>query len=299
MNMIERISYIAMSDLDLKKAIHHNPRLLLELQLNCPSSEFLPRLIKVAMELDCNNLPKIRAPGHSNIIIEALRVIFHSERDIARLLIDDLPSKAIDQNAIDFVLKHDTTFNVSRVPIKLLTMDNVLAMVKVDITQIGYIPCEVFTAELSLEVFKIDAGAYCCISPDVSTESIVLACTTPAHLALLSDEHFNAFYEKWRKDEHALEASFSCPASVGMTVSQYQKFRGLANVSAAQKATRMGALRLMKQAMLDIGVKDCWHCANTPKMVDAVKEVFGEELLSVEGLPSHLKRGFLSDSLGM
>jgi len=299
MNMIERISYIAMSEIELKKAIHQNSRLLMELQINCPSSDFLSRLFSIALAFDIDNLPKIITPGYSDIIIESLRLYYHSERDIATILISDLSSKAIDQNAIDFVVRNEKSFNVSRIPIKLLSIDNVLAMVKADNAQIGYIPCEVFTPEMSLEVFKIDAGAYCCVSPEVSTESIVLACTTPAHLALLDDEHFNAFYEKWRKDEHTLEAAFSCPASVGMTVSQYQKFRGLANVTAAQKATRMGALRLMKQAMLDIGVKDCWHCANTPNLVDAVKEVFGEALLSVEGLPSNLKREFLSDSLGM
>jgi hypothetical protein len=55
----------------------------------------------------------------------------------------------------------------------------------------------------------------------------------------------------------------------------------------------------MKQAMLDIGVKDCWYCANNHRLVEAVKEVFGEELFKIDGLPPHIKREMLSDSLGM
>jgi hypothetical protein len=299
MNIIERISYIAMSEYELKQAIYNNPRLLRTLQKDCPSLEFIPRLIKAALEVNVDNLRNVITTGHSKIIIESLRVFYHAERDIATILQSDISSKAIDQSILDFVFKFGKTINADRVPLDLLTLSNVMKMVEIDSSQVGYIPDEVFTPEMSLAIFKVDAGAYCCLSNEVSTEDVVAACTTPGHVALLNDEHFLAFYERWKKDDNILGEGFACPSSVGMTVYQYAKLKQLPNTTAAQKATRIGVLRLMKKAMLDIGVKDCWHCANTNRLVEAVKEVFGEALLQVEGLPPHIKREMLSDSLGM
>lgn len=299
MNMIERISYIAMTEPELKQAIFNNPRLLRTLQRDCPSPDFIPRLIKAALEVNIGNLPNVITPGQSEIIIEAHRFYYYSEPDIATILVSDISTKAIDQSIMDFVFKFEKTIRADRVPHELLTLSNVIKMVEIDSSQVGYIPDEVFTPEMSLAVFRIDAGAYCCLSNEVSTEDVVSACTTPSHVALLNDEHFNAFYRGWAQNNNSIGENFSCPSSVGMTVYQYHKLKQLPNTTASQKSTRIGAMRLMKQAMLDIGVKDCWHCANTHHLVEAVKEVFGEQLLQVEGLPTHVKRDFLSDSLGM
>lgn len=299
MNMLEYLAYIEMPDKELKEKIAQNPLLIRALQRNCPAPEFIPRLIRSALEISVDHLRHIVTPGHSKVIIDFLLGLYESPRSIANALIKELPARAVDQAMFDYVIRLEKTFSLKDVPPELLTTPNILSAVMIDANQISYIPDEVFTPELSLEVFKVVPSAYCCLSPLVSTEDVVLACTNYYHLSHLNNDHFEAFYERWRYTSDMLKYGWNRPTSANITLRTLYAAYKLPSHTSQDKAMRQGSIRLMKRSLLDDGVEKVWPVADSSSLQELVKDLFGKDILKIRNVPIRMKRDFLSDDLGM
>ena len=299
MNTSEMLAYIELPDNELQKVFSRNPLLIRALQRNCPSPEFMPRLIRNALESSMDHLRHIVTPGYSNVIIDFLRGVYDKDWAIARALLGDLPEKAVDQAMFDYVIGLGKTYSLNRVAQELLTEANILAAVMVDSCQISYIPDALFTPELSVLIFKAVPSAYCCLSPLANQKDIIFACTSYLHLCHLNEVNFEAFYERWRYTTDMRALGWNPPTPAEVTLRTLYAATKLPNNSSEDKAMQQGSVRLMKRSLLDDGVEKVWAVADSSDLQSLVKNIFGKAILNIRSIPGHMKRELLSDDLGM